>query len=89
MRFHCTLTGPDQTGTPVDCPLDAHQGDATKTTGAFTTRTLRPNRVAYKLVVQAYVPAVVVAGKTTVAEVEGTTAAYGWRVFSVTRPDSY
>ena len=89
MRFHCTLTGPGQKGTLVDCPLDAPQGDITKTTGAFTTGTLQPNRAAYKLVVQAYVPAVVVAGKTTVAEVDGTTAAYSWRVFSVTRLDNY
>ncbi len=38
---------------------------------------------------QAYLPAVVVAGETTVPEIEGTTAAYRWRVFSLTRPDSY
>ena len=89
MSFHCTLTGPGQTGTLVDCPLDATQSDITKTTGAFTTGSLPPNRAAYKLVVQAYVPAVVVAGKTTVPEVEGTTAAYSWRVFSLTRLDNY
>ena len=85
VKFHCTLTGPGLTSTVFDCPLDSPTKDPLKTTGTFTTGALAPSRGAYKLVVQAYQPAVVV----DTPDLEGSTASYSWRVFSITRPDNY
>jgi PLD-like domain len=84
-RFHCSIDGPGQAGTVVDCPVDTAPDAPGTTSGSKTFEGLDPSARAYTFKVTAYFPAV----PTVTPEQDGTTASYDWRVYSVYAPGSF